>query len=123
MTTYYHGTTALFDHFDISHLFEGDGKCKFGVGIYATSVYRTAVVYAKKGKGDTPYVYTIEVPDLTDENHIVSAKPVHHKQDRRETWSIARRGKTSRQVFPEICRESAAWKQGNYKEDDGQIES
>lgn len=49
MTTYYHGTTALFDHFDISHLFEGDGKCKFGVGIYATSVYRTAVVYAKKG--------------------------------------------------------------------------
>lgn len=77
MTTYYHGTTALFDHFDISHLFEGDGKCKFGVGIYATSVYRTAVVYAKKGKGDTPYVYTIEVPDLTDENHIVSVKPVH----------------------------------------------
>ena len=57
MTTYYHGTTALFDHSDISHLFEGDGKCKFGVGIYATSVYRTAVVYAKKGKGDTPRLY------------------------------------------------------------------
>ena len=77
MTTYYHGTTALFDHFDISHLFEGNGKCKFGVGIYATSVFRTAVVYAKKGRGDTPYVYTLEVPDLTNDNHIVSAKPVH----------------------------------------------
>lgn len=77
MTTYYHGTTVLFDHFDISHLFEGEGKCKFGVGIYATSVYATAALYARKGKGDTPYVYTIEVSDLTDDNHIVSAKPVH----------------------------------------------
>ena len=32
MAIFYHGQSALFDHFDISHLFEGDGKCKFGVG-------------------------------------------------------------------------------------------
>ena len=77
MAIYYHGTSVLFDHFDISHLYEGDGKCKFGVGEYATSVYATAALYAGKGKQSTYYVYTIEIPDLTDENHIWSAKPVN----------------------------------------------
>ena len=52
MAIFYHGTSVLFDHFDMSHLFEGDGKCKFGVGEYATSVYSTAALYA--GKGSTP---------------------------------------------------------------------
>lgn len=77
MAIYYHGTTVIFDHFDISHLFEGDGKCKFGIGEYATSVYSTAARYAGKGKGNSKYVYTIEVPDLADDNHIVSSKPVN----------------------------------------------
>lgn len=76
MTTYYHGTTALFDHFDISHLFEGDGKCKFGVGIYAPLCIEQQSYMPKKEKV-IHLVYTIEAPDLTDENHIVSAKPVH----------------------------------------------
>jgi len=77
MAIYYHGTSVLFDHFDISHLYEGDGKCKFGVGEYATSVYATAALYAGKGKQSTYYVYTIEIPELTDDNHIWSAKPVN----------------------------------------------
>ena len=73
----YHGTTSKFDHFDLTHLGEGEGKSKFGVGHYASSVYSTAALYAGKCKGQTKYLYTLEVPDLTDSNHIVSAKPPH----------------------------------------------
>ena len=73
----YHGTTSIFDHFDLAHLGEGEGKSKFGVGHYASSVYDTAALYAGKCKGETKYVYTLEVPELTDTNHIVSAKPPH----------------------------------------------
>ena len=73
----YHGTTKKFDHFDLAHLGEGEGKSKFGVGHYASSVFDTAALYAGKCKGETKYVYTLEVPELTDFNHIVSAKPPH----------------------------------------------
>ena len=73
----YHGTTSLFNHFDLAHLGEGEGKSKFGVGHYASSVYDTAALYAGKCKGETKYVYTLEVPELKDFNHIVSAKPPH----------------------------------------------
>ena len=73
----YHGTTKRFDRFDLAHLGEGEGKSKFGVGHYASSVYDTAALYAGKCKGETKYVYTLIVPDLTDTNHIVSTKPPH----------------------------------------------
>lgn len=73
----YHGTTSKFERFDLAHLGEGEGKSKFGVGHYASSVYDTAALYAGKCKGETKYVYTLVVPDLTDSNHIVSAKPPH----------------------------------------------
>lgn len=73
----YHGTTKKFDHFDLAHLGTGEGKSKFGVGHYASSVYETAALYAGKCKGRTKYVYTLDVPELTDANHIVSARPPH----------------------------------------------
>ena len=73
----YHGTTKKFDHFDLAHLGEGEGKSKFGVGHYASSVFETAALYAGKCEGETKYVYTLELPELTDFNHIVSAKPPH----------------------------------------------
>lgn len=73
----YHGTTSKFDHFDLAHLGEGEGKSKFGIGHYATSVYETAALYAGKCKGKIKYVYTLDIPNLTDSNHIVSAKPPH----------------------------------------------
>lgn len=73
----FHGTTKKFDHFDLAHLGTGEGKSKFGVGHYASSVYDTAVLYAGKCKGRTKYVYTLDIPELTDVNHIVSAKPPH----------------------------------------------
>ena len=81
METFYHGTYRLFDHFDIAHLGEGEGKSKFGQGIYITSSYATAALYAAKaGKAngvDTFYVYTLEVPDLTEDNHVFSCRPVN----------------------------------------------
>jgi hypothetical protein len=39
----FHGTTSLFDHFDLTYLGEGEGKSKFGIGHYASSVYDTTL--------------------------------------------------------------------------------
>lgn len=76
----YHGSCHLFDKFSLSHLGSGEGKSKFGHGIYITSSYKTATLYAAKaakanGK-ECCYVYTVEVPMLTEDNHIFSCKPV-----------------------------------------------
>ena len=78
---FYHGTCRLFDKFSLSFLGEGEGKSKFGHGIYITSSYKTAALYASKaaktnGK-DCCYVYTVEVPMLTANNHIFSCKAVN----------------------------------------------
>lgn len=54
MSTYYHGSAVRFENFDLSHALEGDGKVKFGCGIYLTSRHETAEVYARtaaKNKG------------------------------------------------------------------------
>ena len=81
MEIFYHGTCHLFGQFDMSFLGTGEGKSKFGNGIYITSSYETAALYAAKaaranGK-DTLFVYTVEVPDITDENHVFSCKEVN----------------------------------------------
>ena len=77
---FYHGAYRLFDHFELNHLGEGEGKSKFGHGLYITSSFATAALYAAKaGKRngvDTFYVYTVEVPMMTDDNHLFSCKPV-----------------------------------------------
>ena len=79
--TLYHGSCHLFDKFSISFLGSGEGKSKFGHGIYITSSYKTAALYASKaakanGK-ECCYVYTIEVPMLSNDNHIFSCKAVN----------------------------------------------
>ena len=61
MAIAFHGTAALFSQFDPSHLLEGDGKFKFGVGAYLTSRYETAALYAGKTGSKVRYVYTVEV--------------------------------------------------------------
>ena len=78
---HYHGSCHLFDKFSLAFLGAGEGKSKFGQGIYITSSYKTAALYASKaakanGK-DSCYVYTVEVPALTEDNHIFSCKPVN----------------------------------------------
>ena len=75
----YHGSSVLFDSFDLSHILEGDGKAKYGYGLYFTDSYHSAAHYArnKKRPGNTDYyVYTVEVPDLTEDNHLVLYKRV-----------------------------------------------
>lgn len=79
--TLYHGSCHLFEKFSLSFLGSGEGKSKFGHGIYITSSYKTAVLYASKaakanGK-ECCYVYTIEVPMLNNDNHIFSCKAVN----------------------------------------------
>lgn len=39
MQTFYHGLHKLFEKLDLSHALEGDGKVKFGYGVYVTSKY------------------------------------------------------------------------------------
>lgn len=78
---FYHGSCYLFDWFSLSCSGSGEGKSKFGHGIYITSSYKTAALYASKaakanGK-DCCYVYTVEVPVLTNDNHIFSCKRVN----------------------------------------------
>lgn len=78
---FYHGSCYLFDKFSSAFLGAGEGKSKFGHGIYITSSYKTAALYASKaakanGK-ECCYVYTVEVPMLTEDNHIFSCKPVN----------------------------------------------
>ena len=80
METCYHGTPMLFKKFDLAHALEGDGKNKFGLGTNITEVYTTAALYAhnkKRPEYTDYYVYTVEVPDLTDDNHLSYTKPVY----------------------------------------------
>ena len=79
METFYHGTPMLFKKFDLAYAFEGDGKNKFGIGTNVTEVYTTAALYAhnkKRPECTDYYVYTVEVPDLTEDNHLSYTKPV-----------------------------------------------
>lgn len=67
--TFYHGSSALFKEFDLSHILEGDGKVKFGYGIYVTSQYRSAAHYAGVNPAAKKfYVYTVEIPIVKRDN-------------------------------------------------------
>ena len=80
MKTFYHGTSVLFKEFDLGHALEGDGKVKFGFGVYVTEAYTSAAHYAynkKRPENKDYYVYTLEIPDMTEENHLFSCRPVH----------------------------------------------
>lgn len=79
MAKYAHGTSApLFEKFSMEHLLEGDGKCKFGVGIYFTENPESALKYAMKSKAGTGcYVYHVMLPEITPTNNISFGEPVH----------------------------------------------
>lgn len=76
--TFYHGSTVLFPSFDLEHALEGAGKVKFGYGVYVTSHYSSAAHYAdSKDRPDAPhYVYTVEVPAITEDNYIAFKEEV-----------------------------------------------
>ena len=81
----YHGSPRLFDRFDLSFCGDGTG-IKFGFGVYLAEPEASAVNYSDPREGKEKqavpnypdhYLYTVEMPDLTPDNHIVSNKPVH----------------------------------------------
>ena len=78
MEIFYHGSPVLFSEFDLAHALEGDGKVKFGYGVYVTSHYRSAAHYAGANPAAQQfYVYTVEVPDIKENNHITFKQQVN----------------------------------------------
>lgn len=78
MAKFYHGSSALFDRFDLSNVLEGDGKVKFGYGVYLTSSFKSAAHYSGANKdATTHYVYTVEISEITPDNHIAFKQPVN----------------------------------------------
>ena len=78
MMKLFHGSPYLFDHFNLNGAGEGTG-IKFGFGVYLTESEASAVHYSQPRNMDlTPkhYLYTVEIPELTADNHLVSAQPV-----------------------------------------------
>lgn len=76
---YYHGSGILFDSFDLSHALEGDGKVKFGYGVYVTSSYGSAAHYSGSNEAwDKHFVYTLRVPAKRPDNYIAFKQPVYH---------------------------------------------
>ncbi len=75
----YHGSSVLFDSFDLAHALEGDGKVKFGYGVYVTGNYESAAHYAfnkKRPENKDCYVYTLTIPDGTLDNCLSLLKDV-----------------------------------------------
>ena len=76
----YHGSQKSFDCFNLDFAGEATGT-KFGYGVYLTDVEKSAVHYSQPRNvplEDVPnhYLYTVEIPDLTPENHLISNQPV-----------------------------------------------
>lgn len=95
MAIFYHGSHALFDSFDLNHALEGDGKVKFGYGVYVTSSYASAAHYSGTNPTSTEhFVYTVEVPDKTPDNSIAFKEPVN-------CTIVGKAAKTLGQAIPE----------------------
>ena len=77
METYYHGSSNKFHQFDMEYLLKGNARMRFGAGFYLSNRYKRAAHYSCKGGNATEfYVYTVEIPDLTDDNCIKYVHPV-----------------------------------------------
>ena len=77
---FYHGSSAEpFERFSLEYALEGDGKVKFGWGVYVTEKYSTAAHYAfnkHRPENKDFYVYTVEIPDHTPDNCLSLLKGV-----------------------------------------------
>ena len=74
MTIFYHGAHSLFEKFTKSCADSQGFKC--GYGVYVTSVHSFAAQCSNDTNGDH-YVYTVEIPEKTESNHIAYKQPVH----------------------------------------------
>ena len=122
METFYHGTTELFHQFDSSHALEGDGKAKFGFGTYVTESYTSGGNYSfNKSRPDCPkhYVYTLEIPDMADDNHLFSNRPVHpsiiERTEKKLGEQIPEEAKATGKFFRKYVGNRAMGNQGTVK--------
>lgn len=93
MIKLFHGSPELFEKFDLGKAGEGTGV-KFGFGVYLTESEASAVHYSQPrnlSPAKDHYLYTVEIPDVTEENHLFSSRPVHPAIVRR---TEAKLGKT-----------------------------
>ncbi len=76
---FFHGSHVLFDHFDLDGFaLSGDGKVKFGYGVYVTSKFNSAAHYSGANPDAAEhFVYTLEVPCRKEDNYISYKQPVH----------------------------------------------
>ena len=75
----YHGSPELFDKFDLSKVGESTGR-KYGIGVNTAESEATAVHYSQprhQPLTKNHYLYTVEIPDWTDDNHLISKLPVN----------------------------------------------
>ena len=122
METFYHGTSVLFKKFDIAHALEGDGKAKFGFGTYVTEAYTSAAHYAynkKRPENKDYYVYTVEIPDMTEDNHLFSVRPVHpsiiERTEKKLGEQIPEEAKVKGKFFRKYVGNRAMGNQGTVK--------
>ena len=81
MKKLYHGSPALFDHFQMNGAGRATG-IKYGYGVYLTEVEGSAVHYSQPRKMDFApkhYLYTVEIPELVEGEYLVSALPVNEE--------------------------------------------
>lgn len=108
MTRFYHGSPELFEKFDLSKAGEGTG-IKFGFGVYLTESEASAIHYSQP-RNLPPvkdhYLYTVEIPELTEDNHLVSAKPVPAAIVKR---AEAKLGKAIPQEKTQLGKEFRKW--------------
>lgn len=78
----YHGSPELFFAFNLNKAGEGTG-IKYGFGVCLTESEASAVHYSQPRNMEqmalNHYLYTVEIPDLTPANHLVSALPVNEE--------------------------------------------
>ncbi len=74
----YHGSGAEFDHFDHSHIGEGEGNQAYGWGTYVTDVEGIGRTYA--GNGENRNLYTVEIPDDNGKNYLDHNNAVDSKE-------------------------------------------
>ena len=122
LETSYHGTSVLFKRFDNAHALEGDGKAKFGFGTYVTEAYSSAAHYAynkKRPENKNYYVFTLEIPILTDDNHLFSCRPVHQSIIERTEKALGEQipdeAKTAGKLFRKYVGNRLTGKRGTVK--------
>ena len=122
MEIFYHGTSVLFKKFDIAHALEGDGKAKFGFGTYVTESYTSAAHYAynkKRPENKDYYVYTLEIPNMTEDNHLFSVRSVHpsiiERTEKKLGEQIPEEAKATGKFFRKYVGNRAMGNQGTVK--------